>query len=1596
MPETSPELDRLIDAAAEGLEPQRRQVFTVFAARLLRGVDIHQAGGVDALQQVLREAFETAERREPGAIQIRVHNPEHRPGHTVLEVLQDDRPFIVDSVHLVLRRMGLQERMVIHPILTVTRDDDGLLTSVGVDGGDGSNESFLQVEISPAIEDPAHRSELEMIVRQTMEWVRDTTDDHRRMIRTLREVNAGLEYAAPFLTGGPERIGRIQRFLSWIADGRFVLIGMRRYRLSHSGGVREVQIEPGTGLGMWRDDASSRLAHPLRGDEIPLDIRDDLDDPRILLISKSYMESRIHRPGRLDRILVKEHDDQGRATGFTILVGLYTLPVLRTPGSQIPLLAERLMQAVERMGVTFGSHEHKAVVAAFDSAPVELLFSSDVNQLIDLLQELVSDAGANSVQLVLRTSPHGRALYIGVLLPREHYREDLRADLRALLVQQTEASYIDDRTSFIDERTAVVHFFCTAREGHRLEPDGAALEHAVRTLCSPWGDRLRDALRERHGDSEGAELSARYGEAFPEALRQRTAPVDAVRDVDALEALEATGQPQFALYFDSGDDERATLTLRMYLTREPLLSDVLPAVDRYGIRVVDAQLSHVRAGGKAAVVESLRILPLGADQDDIDAIAPRLSAALAATFSRAAPSDSLDGLVLGAGLDWREVDLMRAYLEYFAQLQGSLSRPFLRKVLRENPLAVRLLVKLFEAHHDPSLDDAERASRAEQASRSFESYRDRIDSLNEDRALSGFFNLVEATLRSNHFAPRRDPHRVVLKLDSRRIRELSGVVPYRELFVHSADMTGIHLRGGPVARGGLRWSDRQDDLRVEILGLMSTQMLKNGLIVPVGAKGGFVLRRNGLSPQRARTEADAQYRVFVASLLDLTDNLAPDGSIIPPQGVRRLDGDDPYLVVAADKGTAHLSDTANEIALSRDFWLGDAFASGGSEGYDHKEHGITARGAWECVQHHFAELGIDPERDTFTVIGVGDMSGDVFGNGLLLMPRAKLLAAFDHRHVFLDPDPDPDNAWKERKRLFELSRSSWADYDAACLSAGGGVWPRESKSIPIPAALRDRLGFDQEHVSGEKLVRAILCMPVDLLWNGGIGTYVKASHESQAAAGDRANEAVRIDATELRARVVGEGGNLGLTQAGRVEVALHGVRLDTDAIDNSAGVDLSDHEVNYKIALAPLVRSGELDASERHDAIFAVAEEACANVLAHNRSQALALSLDERRSARDRQIFLRAIEELCEAAQLAPGALKLPDAATLAEREPEVGLTRPELAVLLGLAKLQAQAEISRSDLPSSDAIAPLYQAYFPESFRTRFGQALDGHRLHREIGALCLVNRLVDAGGATLLAALTTELGVGLPAAAAALLTAEEVLGIPAIRQRLIDLTDAGREGIYGALIDMDVGVREVARYLMRSGASNPDAAALERWRGGIDALRRSLRDYLSAGERQLLEARRERLLRIGLPEDLALDLASLPLGDRGLNILRICEEAKVPPLEAARSYARLGDATGINWVYGRLAQAEVASVWDRMVLVDLRWALLDLQRDVTENVLASGGHDPTTAVDAFLADNAGCIERVAALERRAATDAGPSALSVIVARLRDLQPSEVRGGGR
>ena len=1124
---------------------EQGDLFARFAATFLAGADkrVVRTRGAAGLAEVARQGFELIQRRAPGERIIRLGDPADRPGHSVAMVLQQDRPFLVDTFRMTLRRHELAEQLLLHPILAVERDAEGRLRSLG--GPEAQSESLLYVELFPRLERAEERAAFEAELASVFASVADVTDDYRRMVAAVREVAARIERAGPLLPDGAERAGKIGRFLDWLLTDHFVLMGFRGYEVSERSGEREVRLAPGSGLGMWRQPESSRFREPQRGAEIPGELHRTLDDPRIILIGKARIESRVHRAGRLDRVLLKHYDDAGRVAGFSILAGLFTFRALRTPASQVPLLSERLDAILAEEAATPGSHRYKSLVAAFDSAPVEFLLSSDLESNAALIREMAGAEGSEEARLVLRADRDGRSFYAAVVLPRERYSEELRGAIRGLLERRAGASFVDDRVSFFEEGSAVLHFFCTAQDGAPVPTESEALEAEIETLTAPWEDRFLDALIARAGEAEGPALAARYGPALPEALRVTTHPADAVRDALGLEALHAEGEPRFAFYFEHGAAQPPeTTTLRIYLARPWLLSDLLPVVDHFGIRVVDARQTPVSARDRApAVINTLRVLPLGGVQEDLDALAPRLSEALSAALRGVTPDDELNGLVLGAGLDWREVDLVRAYLEYFNQIQGALTRPFVRSVLLDNPLAVRLLVRYHEARLAPEPAREPRAAAEARLRRSFQTYRDRIGSLNEDRALGALYELIDATLRTNFFQPREGEWRLAFKLDPRRLAGLRPPQPFREIFVHAAGVDGIHLRGGPVARGGLRWSDRLDDFRTEVLGLMRTQMLKNGLIVPVGAKGGFVLRRAGLAPREARAPADAQYRVFVAGLLDVTDNLDRRGPRAAPARRR-----------TAATATTPTWWSPPTRALRTSPMPPTRSPSRAASGSATPSPPAAPRATTTRSSHHRARrLGVRaaPLRRARHRPGARRLHGRRHRRhvGRRLRQRA---AARERAASCWPPSTTatcsstriPTPRWRtpSASASSRCRRSSWADYDRAKISQGRRrLAARREEHRALPARARAPRRRRRTHVHG----------PGDRARDPGDAGRPALERRHRHL---REGEPARPTPTSATARTTpcastpascarassAEGGNLGFTQAARVEAALRG------------------------------------------------------------------------------------------------------------------------------------------------------------------------------------------------------------------------------------------------------------------------------------------------------------------------------------------------------------------------------------------------------------------------------------------------------------------------
>src|SRR6266699_918303 len=1277
----------LIREAAGSMEPGKTP--RAFAELLFDHTNIEDLVNYDAasLAFLAEQAWEHVQQRTAGSADIRVINPMMPDGReiSVLQVLNDNMPFLFDSTMAELAEQGIEVTLVAHPIVAVERDGQGkLLRFYGETlpaGAKGERESLIHFHIA-RLDSDADRERLIAGLTKTLNDVRACVTDWRAMRARVEEAIKTLNSNPPPLP--IDDVAEASQFLQWLCADNFTFLGLREYRFSPNSDALD-DISTGEGLGILRDPDVKVLR---RGTEMVVmtpEIREFMREPTVLIVIKANVSSRVHRRVRMDYVGIKLYSPDGRLEGELRLVGLFTSGAYTRSVRQIPYVRHKVAQVLQRAGFDPDSHSGKAVLHIVEEYPRDELFQVDAETLYNFVMEILILYERPRVRVLARADKFDRFVSILVHVPREKYDTEVATRVAAFLAEVYKGRLAASYISFPEGSLTRVHYIIGRYEGATPVIARDKLESEISAIAATWADKLKAALATTIDGMRARMLANRYARAFTGGYTEAFGTAQAVADITTIEKLTAARPVALSVYRIEGEDDPMRFGFKVFSRGAPLsLSYRVPVIEHHGLRVVNERTYQIVPSATPApapvwlhdmTIETNDGKPIviGAEFNH------RLEASIMAVVGDRAESDGYNALILRTALSWREISAIRALSRYLRQIRAPFSQDYMWETLRKNTAITTGIVALFQVRFDPHLvaTGAERSARETAILAEIEEQLKSVASLVEDRILRLFTNLVLATIRTNLWQIGQDGHPrpgISFKFDARRIDDLPAPRPLYEIFVNSPRVEGIHLRFGKVARGGLRWSDRPQDFRTEILGLVKAQQVKNAVIVPVGAKGGFVPKR--LPPPSNRdawmTEGTETYRIFIRSLLELTDNLDGD-TIVPPDGTVRHDGDDPYLVVAADKGTATFSDLANAIAQEHRFWLDDAFASGGSAGYDHKKMGITARGAWESVKFHFQALGIDTGESDFTVVGVGDMSGDVFGNGMLRSRHIKLLAAFDHRHVFIDPDPDTAASFAERQRLFALPRSSWADYDTALISPGGGVWARSVKSVRVSPEARAALGIDDAVTSltPDELVSAILSAPVDLLWNGGIGTYVKASTQSPADAGDRSNDAVRVDATDLRARIVAEGGNLGLTQAARIEYALAGGLVNTDFIDNSAGVDTSDHEVNIKILLGRVVRNGELRTADRNRLLHEMTDEVAALVLAHNYHQNRTLAAARAQAAPMLHVHARYIRKLERDRRIHRRLDVLPGDREIAERRSAgTGLTTPEFAVLLAQTKI--------------------------------------------------------------------------------------------------------------------------------------------------------------------------------------------------------------------------------------------------------------------------------------------------------------------------------------
>ena len=1526
------DLQRVLDG---GLPADQARLVGALARRLFARVPARSEGRFSpaACAAIARHAFDFLLVRSE-AVKLRVSRQEwDGRGFAVVETLTADRSFVVDTIQECLREFKLPVRSLLHPIVRVARDAQGRLKTLEQGSADERAESFVRAELDRELDANVADDVADELKARLEDLVRVTDDFEAMAQRALKIGDEIIAEHAP---------SEARDFMRWLARGGLVFLGYRRYQVSSIDGQRMAALEPGSGLGILRAEARSRFTRPRPTDELGPDTLKVLFEEPVPFVSKTRAKSSVHRRRAMDDIAIRRANAQGTVIGFDRFLGLFTSKAYSEEPQQIPIVGQKLAHVLAEEKTIAGSHDFKTLLAVLNTFPKEELFRASVEELRGQLTLVADFADENAVELAACADRARQMLVVLVVMGSKRYSAELYEKIRDTLSFRLKAPPIYGHlVAASEDYTARLHFcFPMPREA---AVDYAALRAEVADLTCTWEERLNDELAARHGHARGRELGARYYRAFSADYRAATTVGRAADDIARIEALLARRDLDVEVVPTCAGREYLS-ELRVYEVGQPVaLADLLPRLQNFGVRVLYENAHELRLAGRDPIFVQVFAVQT-ADGRPLSATAgvTLLSEALGALKQGLTEDDPLNALTLQVGLSWREMALLRAYLAVALQMKLGPTSESLRRVVLGHPELVRLLIDLFNARLDPDTD-----ARPEQLAHLRSSYlkaRDLIDSFADDLIARNLLALVEATVRTNYFRRPPEPH-ISLKFESRRIANLPDVAPMYELHVISPAMAGCHLRAGPIARGGIRFSERPDDYRVEILGLMKTQTVKNAIIVPIGAKGGFVVKPRSQRASAQREAAEA-YQTLIGAMLDLTNNVV-DGRVVAPERVKVLDDDGPYLVVAADKGTATFSDLANRLARERGFWLDDAFASGGEHGYDHKQLGITALGAWESVKRHFRELGRDPQRGApITVVGIGDMSGDVFGNGLLQSANVKLIAAFDARYIFIDPDPDPAQSYRERRRLFELANSKWADYDARLLSRGGGVFLRSHKEIALSAEAKSALGVEADTLDGEALVRAVLRAPVDLLYNGGIGTYVRASDETDAEAGDHANDACRISARELRAKVVVEGGNLGLTPKARVEYALAHGKINTDAIDNSAGVDMSDHEVNLKILLAPLVKRGELGLEQRNRALSDATAEVVEQVLEDNRQQVLLLGLEEARSRVHPIRYGDLIAELEQRGVLRRDVEALPSREEIEQRRARmVGLTRPELALLAAYTKLDLIRELEGSRLLDWDdpyLVRRFLAPYFPPSIGARFAPQIPGHQLRLQLAATRAVNEMVGVMGALLAFDLSRSYGVAQAQAVRAWVVASEVVGLGARAAELRSRAgEVSVEAELKALLALEASCVKACRWiLLVPERETAPSSLISRFARPVGQLIDVFENYLTGSERERFEAAYRELKRAGHREQIALDLARLAFVEHLLMVTALALERHLDPGHAAAAYFGLVGEVDFGMLEGALEALDSDDPWERRAARELREDLLRARCALARALLAEAAN--------------------------------------------------------
>jgi glutamate dehydrogenase len=1575
-----------------GLSPQRlaqAEVFcTAFFARV-GGADIHLHTPMQ-WAALVGGLLEFMQKRPAGRALVRVLNPaDLHAGRSLLQIVTDDMPFLIDTVSMIVST-SLQIHAVIHPVVAVSRDADGVLQSMG--DAAGSAESVMHFEIDRTA-DAAEQEQLKARVEEALEDARAAVNDWSAMRDSALAIAEDLPKRSMPLDEAS--VQEASDFMRWLADDNFTFLGYREYEVVDADGDRVLRSLEASGLGILRKTDRSLAPRSLRSlaaSELPQSGATDA-----IILTKTNARSHVHRPGYMDYVGVLRFGADGKAVAEQRFLGLFTSSSYMSRPQDVPLVRHKVEAVMARSGLKRDSYSGKSLRHILETLPREELLQGTEDELFNTTMGILELRQRARTRLFVRRDRYGRFFTCMVFVPRDRFNTSVRERIESLLGMALHAVQSDSSVEMGESALARLTMVMRPKIGDQPTYDLAELEQGVAAIVRNWHDEVRDALVHLRGDHEGVVLANRYAKSLPAGYVEDVSAGVAAEDIHQLSQLAGDNALRMSFYHPQQNPE--TLRFKVYRSGGDIaLSEVLPQLENLGLRVLTEHVYEV-SGDAALWIQDFDVQPVGKLAFSVEQVGALFEDAFEQIWRGNAENDGFNRLVLGAKLSWRQIAMLRGYSKYLLQTGVTFSQAYMEETLCRYPAIAGLLVELFLARFDPhreawSADELKDAGatlavemqtlipanvlaawpaliddlgaalsrpRAEQigvVEAVINILLENVASLDEDRILRSFVGLIRATLRTSFFQQWDGAYRsyISYKIDSHQVAELPKPIPYREIWVCAPRVEGIHLRFGAVARGGLRWSDRREDFRTEVLGLVKAQMVKNTVIVPVGSKGGFFVKKSPTDGDRDAVQAEgiACYKMFINGMLDITDNLV-DGKVVHPADVVRHDADDPYLVVAADKGTAKFSDIANAISIEHNYWLGDAFASGGSHGYDHKGMGITARGGWESVKRHFRALNRDCQSQDFTCVGIGDMSGDVFGNGMLLSEHIRLVAAFDHRHVFLDPNPDAGRTFAERERLFKLPRSSWDDYDKSLISSGGGVFPRSAKSIPISPEVREILGLkaDVEHLAPNELLSAILKAPVDLLWNGGIGTYVKSSAETHADVGDRANNALRVDGGELRCKIVGEGGNLGMTQKGRIEAAQKGVLLNTDFIDNSAGVDTSDHEVNIKILLNDAVQRGELTDEARNAQLASMTDEVAELVLWDNYRQNQAITLMEHQSVGRIGSMAHFIRTLEAEGSLDRQVENLPSDTELSERKSRgIGLTRPELAVLLSYDKMRLYQQLLDSDVPEDPYLSKELVRYFPVPLHEKYAAHMQRHRLKREIIATAVTNSTINRMGATFMMRMQEDTGKGPAAIAKAYTAAREILDARQLWSMIEALDSKVAEDTQiDAVKQIWSLLRHMTRWLLNRPAGSLDIAEnVARYQDGVSALRNVLPEVLTPTGKGDFSCTQEKWEGLGMPAELGLRLARMPDLRAALDMVEVSQQSGQPMDKVASVFFELGEALDLEWLRGQIEALPVDGHWHAQARGSLLDELNHQHRALALQVLAMGEQSGLSLVQAWL----------------------------------------------